>query len=192
MNNTIYGGTTATPVPLAITDQTYSPKSKNAQSGVAVAEAVEWTVLADKTLDETNANVRVVTIELDKGKVNACRQFFFELKFTNEVELKSSNIQVALITLDGSSVLAYCSQNSTTYAAGKVLKVASFSIRDNQCMYSIYRNIHTSVDYNSTIAAQTTISYNYNENADTIKLRVAFQADYTFPAGTHIRLVGRR
>ena len=40
MNNTIFGGTTATPVPFVVTDQTYNPESENAQSGKAVAEAV--------------------------------------------------------------------------------------------------------------------------------------------------------
>lgn len=41
MNNTIYGGTTVTPVPLNITDQEYNPESENAQSGKAVAEATQ-------------------------------------------------------------------------------------------------------------------------------------------------------
>lgn len=40
MNNTIYGGTTATPTPITLVDQTYNPKSENAQSGIAVAEAI--------------------------------------------------------------------------------------------------------------------------------------------------------
>lgn len=41
MNNTIYGGTTATPVPITSVDPTYNPTSDNAQSGKAVAEAVD-------------------------------------------------------------------------------------------------------------------------------------------------------
>jgi len=41
MNNTIYGGTTTTPTPLAIADQTYDPTSTNAQSGKAVSEAID-------------------------------------------------------------------------------------------------------------------------------------------------------
>jgi hypothetical protein len=170
----------------------YNPESENAQSGIAVAEAVGSIVLADQTLDETTGNVRVVTIELDKEKVNACREFIFELDFTNDVELKSSYIQVALATPNLHSVLAYMSQNSTTYAVGKNLKATAFAVRDNECVYSIFRNIHTAVEYNSKLAAQTAIAYNYNENADVIKLRVAFQDTYTFPVGTHIRLVGRR
>ena len=40
MNNTIFGGTTVTPVPLAKVDHTYNPDSENAQSGKAVAEAI--------------------------------------------------------------------------------------------------------------------------------------------------------
>lgn len=40
MNNTIYGGTTVTPTPLSKTDLNYSPTSPNAQSGIAVAQAV--------------------------------------------------------------------------------------------------------------------------------------------------------
>lgn len=174
-------------------DQIYSPDSENAQSGKAVAEAVEWIVLADVTLDETTGNVRVVSVELDKEKVNACREFMFELEFTNDAELKSSNIQVALTTPYQHSVLAYISQQTSTFAAGKNLKFASFSIRDNECMYSIFRSLYTSVEYNSKqTSTNTTVSYNYDENADVIKLRVAFQTENTFPVGTHIRLVGRR
>ena len=180
-------------------DLKYNPSSKNAQSGIAVAGALStvktsegWEVLADKTLDETNANVRVVTIELDEEKVNACRQFFFQLQFTTQAELKSSNIQVALTTPYTHSVLAYILQHSSTYAAGKELKATAFSIRDGKCMYSICRNLYHQVEYNSLIPAQSTISYNYNENADVIKLRVAFNEGNTFPVGTHIRLVGRR
>lgn len=40
MSDTIYGGTTTTPAPFAITDQTYNPESENAQSGKAVAQAI--------------------------------------------------------------------------------------------------------------------------------------------------------
>lgn len=40
MNNTIYGGTTATPTPITLVYQTYDPESENAQSGIAVAEAL--------------------------------------------------------------------------------------------------------------------------------------------------------
>lgn len=173
-------------------DQSFNAESENPQSGIAVAEAVEWIVLADNTLDETTGNVRVVSVELDKEKVNACREFMFELDFTNDVELKSSNIQVSLITPYWHSVLAYILQQSSTYAVGKKLNAAAFSVRDNECMYSIYRDLFSSVEFNSRIPTYTAISYNYNENADVIKLRVAFNEGNTFPVGTHIRLVGRR
>ena len=40
MNNTIYGGTTATPTPVTFVDQTYDATSPNAQSGKAVEQAL--------------------------------------------------------------------------------------------------------------------------------------------------------
>ena len=40
MNNTIFGGTTATPVPIVNVDQTFYTESTNAQSGKSVAEAI--------------------------------------------------------------------------------------------------------------------------------------------------------
>lgn len=40
MMNTIFGGTTATPIPISKVDQTYNPESENAQSGKAVAQAI--------------------------------------------------------------------------------------------------------------------------------------------------------
>lgn len=40
MNNTIYGGTTATPAPITLVDQTYDATSPNAQSGIAVEQAL--------------------------------------------------------------------------------------------------------------------------------------------------------
>lgn len=40
MMNTIFGGTTATPIPISKADQTYNPESENAQSGKAVAQAI--------------------------------------------------------------------------------------------------------------------------------------------------------
>ena len=180
-------------------DQVYSPTSKNAQSGKAVAEALStvktsegWEVLADKTLDETNANVRVVSIELDKEKVNACRQFFFQLQFTTQAELKSSNIQVSLTTPYNNSVLTYVLQQQSTISANRQANAVAFSIRDEQCFYSICKKLIAAVEFNSFYETYSTISYNYDENAEVIKLRVAFNEENTFPAGTHIRLVGRR
>lgn len=40
MSNTIYGGTTATPTPLVLVEQTFNPESKNALSGKAVADVM--------------------------------------------------------------------------------------------------------------------------------------------------------
>lgn len=41
MSDTIFGGTTATPIPISTIDQAYNPESENAQSGKAVAEALK-------------------------------------------------------------------------------------------------------------------------------------------------------
>ena len=53
----------------ALTDQTYNPESPNAQSGIAVAEAVsgkadKWTRLIDTTLTEEQCGVSSVKIEI--------------------------------------------------------------------------------------------------------------------------------
>ena len=52
MSNPIYGGTTATPTPLTKIDQTFNPKSANAQSGIAVAEALSNIVAPAITMNK--------------------------------------------------------------------------------------------------------------------------------------------
>lgn len=53
-----------------VADQTYSPESENAQSGIAVAEAVsgkaEWETIISKTLTQENAGASTLKIELSK------------------------------------------------------------------------------------------------------------------------------
>lgn len=105
MNNTIYGGTTATPVPLTITDQTYKPTSENAQSGKAVAEAIggkadkeEYRLIHQATLEESD----VVTISTDtEGKAFALKKLYIRFN-TPAIEGDSTSTQIWLhaITVD--------------------------------------------------------------------------------------------
>lgn len=57
MNNTIYGGTTATPTPLVVADQKYDPISANAQSGKAVAEAIAMASLGGELTEEIKEDI---------------------------------------------------------------------------------------------------------------------------------------
>ena len=65
MKNTIFGGTTATPIPFSVTDQTYNPESENAQSGKAVDEAL--TNYVKNTDYATNSKGGVVKVAPSLG-----------------------------------------------------------------------------------------------------------------------------
>lgn len=53
----------------AITDQTYSPESTNAQSGIAVAEALKGKTLVDTTLTAEQAGTSVLFIEIPNWEI---------------------------------------------------------------------------------------------------------------------------
>lgn len=85
MNNTIYGGTTATPTPLVNTDQTYNPESENAQSGKAI-----HTLIGDLPTDGPEGEVKNLVDYVDQ-----LRRYCFE--YTDSMIRQSvGDIEIAL------------------------------------------------------------------------------------------------
>ena len=63
MSNPIYGGTTTTPIPFTKIDQTFNPESENAQSGVAVAEALSGIVHIAPAITINNRALQTLTVD---------------------------------------------------------------------------------------------------------------------------------
>ena len=75
----------------AVTDQTYSPPSPNAQSGVAIEERLKSKVVLDVTLTEEQAGVNSVMVEIpDRETLAKAKQIHLHCRFQAE-EAKALN-----------------------------------------------------------------------------------------------------
>lgn len=130
----------------AVTDQTYDPTSENAQSGIAVAEAVGgkvgWNTLINTTLTADNAGISDVLVALP--------QDFFEYKVVHlkigvpySTTMSSNTIKQNIGICDAAAVayfgyIAYAIPNSSTSReTGMFNFVANLALTEQETKYTV-------------------------------------------------------
>lgn len=122
MNNTIYGGTTATPTPITLVYQTYDPESENAQSGKAVAEALATVGSVPKNYEK----IATITVAPDTSDKLPTSIIFSADTSGKAFELTDFYIKGLIGATDGSSAKASIFVNNQgvfgAYTFGSTLK----------------------------------------------------------------------
>lgn len=187
MNNTIYGGTTATPTPITFVDQTYDPESENAQSGIAVAEAVAekpWELIEDITLTEA---VTQISIPWDKLQV---KELYIEGTIIPVETSKTS--QTIRFGLSGTHYWQGSANPNTT---GKIY--VTMQVYKSPSGFTIFDGVITVYPYTSGGTHFIGRSENFKgdyvcpEGARNLWIKSTATADTGFDIGTNLRFWGR-
>lgn len=164
-------------------DQAYNPESQNAQSGIAVAEALadsqkQWTLLHDKTLEQTVAGITLTT---------NCKEVYLEgtlilsdenIGKTTSVFLQTSLARLAMFNVSGNSITETL---KTVYVRGGI------SVAPNGRLKGLLSCDTNRLGYSKT-PIESTLSTSF-ANADGLIEKVAIQCS-TMEAGSNIKIWG--
>lgn len=197
MNNTIFGGTTATPTPLAITDQTYNPESENAQSGKAVAQAIAnvsgggsgiWETIAKITIPDGFSSYNYTITAATYADIARITDFYIEMVVPKQTEgVISGVLQVQIkeniMTNAYTNIARFDTWNHASYDLKGFLFSRLFGGKRHNQYYGFGANATQSLDNKSLLNALNAGHFKEMNFAlsDTTKI---------LPAGMTIKIVG--
>ena len=166
-----------------VADQTYNPESENAQSGIAVAEALEttkkqWTLLHDKTLEEPVGTVLLTT---------NCKEVYLEgtiilsdenIGKTASIYMQTPQARLTLKMVPSSDITA---NKKTVYVRGEI------SVAPNGRLKG-FLNADANIYGYMTTPTESTLSQCFaDENGNIDKVLVQCS---TMEVGTNIKIWG--
>ena len=178
-------------------DQTYNPESENAQSGIAVAEAIKWKTLIDTTLTAEQAGTSTVYIEIpnwEQLKTISQMQICVDIVTQNDITaqtfecaIRNNGGGVYNSSLCWSQISASTAGTTYYYRALVSLFKTRNTGRDYLCLYSTPHK-YTGA-YGATNAAKILGTLQF-KNMPTYPphLNLRLQGDGLFAEGTKIRL----
>lgn len=189
----------------AVTDQTFDPESENAQSGVAVAEAIGWETLVDVTLDETTGGVNEVKVEIPIDKIKDKTEFYFYMEFVADRDYSTDSLwcSVSIVgywtDIYSSSIwnfMPYYNAGNYAISSGGTCRTFANATMKNDVATSLTHRITHYTEGNSNDSARTVISPlqgSLQYIAETKVVGFRFNGNnLIMPSGTHILFLGRR
>lgn len=131
---------------LPVTDQTYSPESENAQSGIAVAEAVsgktEWETIIYKSLTQENAGASTLKIELPKDILKYKKLcLMVKIPYSSALSANAIKQHIGIADINRSAYSAYLAygigNQATPSSSGELRFFINVSILETSYNYEI-------------------------------------------------------
>ncbi len=167
------------------TDQTYSPTSENAQSGVAVAEAIGgWEKIVDITTTE-EINELYVTVE-EFPRISKCKEFLCRVivpQTAAKVSLGTFTFAYMCDAISWAHSIYRCSLSSSTATASEI-RAHGYIIDD------LIYGIGCAIGQSSLISSNTnmTVGDTWVSDIEYLRFKVSESA---FPIGTHFVIYGK-
>jgi hypothetical protein len=163
-------------------DQVYNAESENAQSGIAVAEALGWDVIADITLDETNCNVNSVHIYLPTDTALKYTQYYFYCEITADKALTS--VQCPFYNIGYTRLQAA--------NIGETQRMFANMTWYDDTITSTYRDFSKYVNFDDTKTLNCTIwKVNKTELSSGLRFSLYLGNSQVYPIGTKFLVLGR-
>lgn len=210
MNNTIYGGTTATPTPLATADQTYDRTSTNAQSGIAVAEALNYklileTEITQEAVENAGDNgIKVITLGAEDFDMSPYNEISIRVDVPDSSEINTSSDMINVYATWGRSLVKaqynyFCIPQSNSIATNSM--ITNFGCRftvntfwqGEEFLYGeLIRNGYKLTNaYPGDTTGWNVISKNFEKKKRNYFHIIGRNSTFKFPVGTTVKVYGR-